>query len=65
MAPATLREAIAEAQRFVKLAKLVQFTSTKAMDGKTYEYVVTGPQPAAAKRASLDLTKALARMRKP
>jgi hypothetical protein len=63
MTPKTLREAIAEAQRFVSLAKKVK---PSVYEGKeSPDYVERGPDAAAAKRASLDLTKALARMRKP
>lgn len=54
----TLKEAIAEAERFLKKAKAV---TPKEIARNGYSPSV---EIAAAKRASMDLTRALARMRK-
>ena len=54
-----LEYAISEAERFLKLAKNME-NSYLATRGK-YE---TGKLPAAVKRASMDLTRALAELRK-
>lgn len=61
MTPKTLREAIEEAERFVRIAKTVK-TGTSAVS--KFEYIDFGVESAAAKRASMDLTRALARMRR-
>ena len=63
-----LKEAIAEAERFLKKAKAVKWEKreTSFLDGTTYGYTYIDTRlTAAAKRASMDLTRALARMRKP
>ena len=53
--------AISEAQRFLDLAKKME-RSHVATDG--YEEYERGKLPAAVKRASMDLTRALAELRK-
>lgn len=55
-----LNEAIAEAERFLVRAKAAE-AATAALK---HEWDIGGPECAAAKRASLDLTKALAKMRR-
>lgn len=60
MTPETLREAIQEAERFVRIAKMVK---TRRLND-VYEIIDSGIESAAAKRASMDLTRALARMRR-
>jgi len=60
----TLDKAIAEAKRFIELAKQVE-TDTTYGGEKRSEWTQPGRKAAAAKRASLDLTNALAAMRKP
>lgn len=68
MTEETLKEAIAEAERFLEKAKAVKWERRQIAGGlygdKTYPYV-DATKTAAAKRASMDLTRALARMRKP
>jgi hypothetical protein len=51
----TLQNAILEAERFLRAAKIAQKSSNELSAGK---------ENGAAKRASLDLTRALAEMRK-
>lgn len=64
-----VKEAIKEAERFIKAAKKIQ-TGT-AWDAKTGSYVPSkdyieiGKDSGACRRASMDLTRALAEMRKP
>ena len=58
MNPATLKRAVAEAQRFIAVAKAVKVYPER-------NYLDTSKETAAAKRASMDLTRALAEMRKP
>lgn len=69
MTKETLDEAIAEAERFLKKAKAVRWEKRTVPACGNYpalDYMeITHPEAAAAKRASLDLTRALARMRKP
>ena len=64
----SLSYALAEAERFARIAKTVEW-ETLAFDTDdgivSYTIVVNHPVAAAAKRASMDLTRALARMRKP
>lgn len=55
-------EAIQEAQRFLKKARVVE-KAMKADEKKGYLRYYGGPDAAAMKRASLDLTKILAKMR--
>lgn len=52
-------EAIYEAERFIKKARL----AITALESD--EFYWSGPHTAAAKRSSLDLTKILAKLRKP
>ena len=64
MKTSTLKIAIAEAKRFIALANQVGIYKTYS--GETLpDTCETGKYAAAAKRASLDLTRALAEMRKP
>ena len=59
MNPATLSRCIKEAERFLKAAKLAYSTELD----KDKEYSFGGKNTAAAKRASMDLTRALADFR--
>lgn len=66
MTPLTVRAAIAEAQRFVTAAEdlLERDEADARQEYRTYP--LTGSKASGAtRRASLDLTRALAEMRKP
>ncbi len=57
-----LRNSIKEAERFIEIAKLVKI---KTLGYKKYECVEDyTKESAACKRASMDLTRALAQLRK-
>jgi hypothetical protein len=58
MNPASLKRAVAEAQRFIAVAKTVKIYPDR-------HYLDASKETAAAKRASMDLTRALAEMRRP
>ncbi len=62
MEPKTIDAAVTEAKRFLKLRNLVRYS--KYSDGRVY---LPGQpkQTGALRRASMDLTRALAEMRKP
>ncbi|MDD4390233.1 MAG: hypothetical protein PHW03_05455 [Eubacteriales bacterium] len=60
---AAVREAIKEAERFIQKAKKVK-QMTFSNGEKSTVYTEYGSESAACKRASMDLTKALAKMRK-
>ena len=64
MSPAALETAIAEAKRFLKAAEAARGAPVYE-SGRKHEYIEGGKLTAAAKRASLDLTRALADMRRP
>lgn len=64
MTPTTLNAAIAAAQEFIRRAKLVETQTVTPDVGRPWTYVEPGRNAAAAKRASLDLTRALADMRR-
>jgi hypothetical protein len=61
---AKLRAAIAEAKRFLKVAQLLEHESREDYEDKARMYPGS-PLTAATRRASMDLTRALARMRAP
>ena len=62
----TLERAIWEADRFIKIAKQIKSYSIKDEKGKEYIYInAPSKESGACKRASMDLTRALAEMRKP
>lgn len=65
MTKEALDEAISEAERFLKKAKAVQWESPLRLNGQLWQSPIDLTQTAAAKRASMDLTRALAKMRKP
>jgi len=67
MTPDALNTAIAEAKRFLKAAEAAKCAATyESGQGRDkHEYVEGGKLSAAAKRASLDLTRALANLRRP
>ncbi len=69
MTPATLKTAIEEAERFLKAAKAVKWITREVRsedheEGYFRYEDIDHPAAAAAKRASMDLTRALAQMRK-
>ena len=65
MTPETLRIAVRQANEFLRRAKLVQIENiTSHFNGGVWRSVAHGPETAAAKRASMDLTRALANMRR-
>ena len=70
MNPSTISRCIKEAERFVKLAKAVPIEHVPAHESefaghhvKAYDRVEAGKASAAAKRASMDLSRALADLR--
>ncbi len=67
MRPETLEKAIFEAERFIAIAKEVVIIAEPLPNKKIfYRYLkYNSPKNSACKRASLDLTRALAEMRKP
>ena len=60
----TVQEAIKEAERFIRAAKQVKEQKETFYDGTTITTIPYGAIPAACKRASMDLTRALAKMRR-
>lgn len=62
----TLVDALAEAERFLRVGKaaLKSFRRVKASDGSFEWWDYSSPLHAAAKRASMDATRALARFRR-
>jgi hypothetical protein len=64
MTPESVKDAVAEAERFLK-----KYKEWEEVQGQTYgksNYPLSTPtENAALKRSSMDLTKALAKMRKP
>lgn len=64
MTPATLAVAIHAAQEFLRQAKLVPTETVTPDAGEPLVYLPVSKHAAAAKRASLDLTRALADMRR-
>ena len=57
--------AVEAAEAFLARAKRVEWTEVKCDDGNRLSYATNGKANGAVKRASLDLTRALAEMRKP
>lgn len=64
MTPTTLQAAIRTAEEFLRQAKAVEVKTAEVRGHKVWIEIVAGKHPAAAKRASLDLTRALADMRR-
>ena len=64
MTKESLDAAIAEAKRFIAKAAAVNWRKIEMAHGGFHNYVESGVAAAAAKRASMDLTRALARMRR-
>lgn len=58
MNPESLKAAVAEAKRFIQIAKEIK------VEGSSYRYITGGKESAAVKRASMDLSRALSKMRK-
>jgi hypothetical protein len=58
----TLQESIREAERFIEKAKAVHITEYK-YSGLPHSKLDSGANSAACKRASLDLSKVLAKLR--
>ncbi len=67
MRPETLEKAIGEAERFIRIAKEVPIEEFYPLpDRKLYRSLkYSSRKNSACKRASMDLTRALAEMRKP
>lgn len=62
----TLNEAIREAERFVKIAKACRASAETGHGVGSYEWQHFQPKDSGAtKRSSMDLTRALANLRKP
>ncbi len=59
MSPENLDTAIAEAERFIERAKAVRAVC------KGYAWAPTSPITSAARRSSMELTRALAKLRSP
>ncbi|WP_143541577.1 hypothetical protein [Rhodoferax fermentans] len=57
--------AIAAAKRFIKAAEQVERATFSGTSSPAGDYINTGKTSGAARRASLDLTRQLAEMRKP
>jgi hypothetical protein len=64
MKMAAVKEAIQEAERFIKAAKKIKETTCKDCFGIVRKFDPYGADAAACKRASMDLTRALAKMRR-
>jgi hypothetical protein len=66
MTPQNIRAAITEAKRFVRAAELALACEKADEDSSYRTYPLAGSKASGAtRRASLDLTRALAEMRKP
>jgi len=72
MSPADVKAAIVEAERFIARAKQLLATDVTEWEGSALVLrkwhggsLSAGKQTAAVRRASMDLTRALAEMRKP
>ncbi len=62
----TLERAISEAKRFLAIAKEVEVEEFYPLPDRKRRFIKTpSPKNSACKRASMDLTRALAEMRKP
>jgi len=59
-----VQEAKAECHRFLKRVKALESTCTPEIQVRNWD-LGPSPQCSAVKRASMDLTRALAKMRKP
>ena len=64
MTPETLRAAVRQAEEILRRAKLVPLKEYKPTTGNLWRHFEPSPQAAAVKRASMDLTRALADMRR-
>lgn len=63
MRPETLRRARQEAEKFVALAKAIKVTKSEPYG---HEFITSGPKETGAlRRASMELTRALAELRRP
>lgn len=62
MKHSSIQAAITEARRFIRLAGS---TTQANYNGKLFNHIEAGKDSGALRRASLDLTRALAEMRKP
>lgn len=65
MTPEALKAAVTEAKRFLEKAAKVETKKWETYAGQKRTGIKQGKESAAVKRASLDLTRALASMRKP
>lgn len=59
-----VKEAIREAERFIKKARKIHDVGWTDCSGKKQVYLKCGADAAACKRSSMDLTRALAKMRR-
>ena len=64
MTPAQLKTAVQEAKRFLEKAYQTKAYTWEDMYSKKHTAVAPGKEAAAVKRASLDLSRALAQLRK-
>ena len=60
-----LETAMTMARRFLDCARAVEAESEFQKDGRRFFYLKSGKTSAACKRASMELTRSLARLRKP
>jgi hypothetical protein len=60
-----LAHAIREAKRFIAIAKKVQANKNKPIGTARYYWYASPKDTGATRRASMDLTRALAELRKP
>ena len=63
MKQSNLQRAIEEAHRFLKLAT-TQYNTPRPDNYARYDWAITGAASSATRRASMDLTRALATLRK-
>lgn len=63
MSPEKLKAAVAEAKRFIEKASKTKVKTWEDIYGKKHNEVAQGKDAAAVKRASLDLSRALAALR--
>jgi hypothetical protein len=63
MKPDTLKQAVAEAKRFISAAEKCKPRTLVCLNGKTRVYFYPSKETGAAKRASMDLTRKLADLR--
>lgn len=65
MTPETIKKARDAAIVFLDACREVEYRNYVDYQGKTHTHVETGKKSGAVRRASMDLTRALASMRRP